>query len=216
MGKSGQTIRNWTEEFAEYLSPLATVEGRHRVYSRDDLAVLVLIQDMRDSGFRPSEIGEALARGERGEVPELDVQSLVTMDKELTVKRLEVELDSTRRELEETRKQLENTLRELEESRAVREENIRMEARLEILKEQYEAQIASVRQQLDATRQMYEGQMGQSATTYLDLLEKRQQEIRDKDQQIIDLLRELGDQRERFGKYSAREDEETRNRGQRD
>lgn len=212
MGKSGQTIRNWTEEFSEFLSPLATAEGRHRVYNRDDLAVLVMVQEMRDSGFRPSEIGEALARGERGDVPDLDVQSVVTMDKDIAVKRLEVELDTTRRELEDTKTQLVEAMRELEESRAIREENIRLEARLEVLKEQYEAQISSIRDQFETTRQMYEGQMGQTASTYLDLLEKRQQEIREKDQQIIDLLRELGDQRERFGKYSSRDNEESRKR----
>lgn len=68
---SPQTVRNWTNEFAQYLSMSATPKaGQRRQYTLEDLTVFTLVKDMTDKGFTYEEIGVSLGNGDRGEVPE--------------------------------------------------------------------------------------------------------------------------------------------------
>jgi DNA-binding transcriptional MerR regulator len=62
------TLRNWTAEFADYLSEHANPgRGLERRFTEDDLAVLVTVATMRDQQMPYDDIKTALAAGTRFE-----------------------------------------------------------------------------------------------------------------------------------------------------
>lgn len=67
-----ETLRQWSIEFAPYLSPSATPtdKGKHRLYTDDDLGVLALVAELKDRGVTFDEIHLALKNGQRGDVPD--------------------------------------------------------------------------------------------------------------------------------------------------
>jgi len=73
-GVTGQTIRQWSEEFVEYLSPRAN-PGKHRTrtYNEEDVEVFVLVAQMKEIGNVYEDIHVALASGQRGQLPDLSV-----------------------------------------------------------------------------------------------------------------------------------------------
>jgi DNA-binding transcriptional MerR regulator len=72
------TLRKWCLEFAAYLSPTASPgEGRHRLYTNDDLAVISLVKQMKSEGALYEDIHVALAAGERGALPDLPSHDLI-------------------------------------------------------------------------------------------------------------------------------------------
>ena len=217
IGKTSQTIRNWTTEFEAYFSPLATMDSRNRLYTPDDLEVLTLIKAMRDRNFRPEEIEEALERGERVELdtmPRPPKQTISSnQNKQLQTQQLQIELKLTQDELERTQGELKKLQAQLTENQAIREEKIRLETRLEVIREQYEAQITTLREQIEQTRSFYQSQIDHSASSYQTMLEQRQADIEAKNQQVIALLREIGAQREQLGKYYAQDERQQSNLG---
>jgi DNA-binding transcriptional MerR regulator len=70
---SAQTVRNWCHEFREFLSPSATptASGTRRRFTEDDLKVFALIVSMTAADQTYKDVKEALAKGERGALPEL-------------------------------------------------------------------------------------------------------------------------------------------------
>lgn len=69
---SHQTIKNYAQEFAAYLSPTATPEKNHaRVYTDEDLRVLDLVVTAKKAGRRYEEIHAMLQSGQRGDVPDM-------------------------------------------------------------------------------------------------------------------------------------------------
>ena len=68
---SPQTVRNWTNEFAQHLSMSATPKtGQRRQYTLEDLTVFTLVKEMTDKGFTYEEIAVSLGNGDRGDIPE--------------------------------------------------------------------------------------------------------------------------------------------------
>lgn len=207
--KTPQTIRNWTDEFSEYLSPLATQEGRNKLYTLDDLAVLSFIKDMRESGFRPEEIGSALARGDRSEIDVEDL-SVALRNTEATTNptKLIVELQMAQRKIDSLSTELETVRKELEMSRKLREDYIRLETEMNYVRAHYEERLQEINRQHEQRLKDKESQISQSAQLYVDLLKSYQEQIKQKDQEIRDLLEKLGNERERVGRYYARGREE--------
>src|SRR3954454_4310661 len=77
---SPETVRNWSEEFGEYLSVTATPgTGRHRLFTHEDIEVFALVAELKDKGLTYTDIHAALQNNQRGEVP----QMLVTQMQEL-------------------------------------------------------------------------------------------------------------------------------------
>lgn len=60
-----QSIRNWSNDYAEFLSPAARGEAGPRIYSDEDMSVLCAVAALRKSGVRRDEIMQRL----REEVP---------------------------------------------------------------------------------------------------------------------------------------------------
>ena len=142
---SAETVRKWSEEFSEYLSPLATPgHGRHRIFSSDDLHVFALIAELKNKGMTYADIGGALANGQRGEIPEGSPERGLTL-------RSALELDYAQRQilaLSTERDELQS------EVQSLREENIRLKTQLESSDKQSE-EMGGLRQQIaDLNRQI--------------------------------------------------------------
>jgi DNA-binding transcriptional MerR regulator len=79
LGVGAQTVRDWCEEFKEFLSPTATPpKGQVRTFSESDLAVLALVARMRSDMTGYDLIKQALGQGERGELPQSEEASAST------------------------------------------------------------------------------------------------------------------------------------------
>lgn len=98
LGVSAQTIRRWTDEFADYLSGAALPDsGKNRRYTEDDLAVFALVNGMKDLGYTFEDIHASLAAGQRGQV-ELDKQIEQSSNK---LELLQMELSRAKARIEE-------------------------------------------------------------------------------------------------------------------
>ena len=69
---SHQTVRNWTKEFAEFLSDGATPQtvGGRRNFTVDDLRVFSLVVELTTAGSTYADAKVVLAKGKRGELPD--------------------------------------------------------------------------------------------------------------------------------------------------
>ena len=75
-----QTVRNWADSFAKYLSPGANPgSGATRLFTREDMAVFSLIAEMRGQGKKYDAIGLALENGQRGGLPDLPDEALIEL-----------------------------------------------------------------------------------------------------------------------------------------
>ncbi|HKI53501.1 MAG TPA: MerR family transcriptional regulator [Anaerolineales bacterium] len=96
------TVRNWSKEFADYLSPTANPGGnRPRMFTADDMAVFDLISTMKATGATYKDIQASLSNGERGTIPEAtadDLKSIVPAEQD---RRLLAEIDTLKIRLEE-------------------------------------------------------------------------------------------------------------------
>jgi DNA-binding transcriptional MerR regulator len=65
IGVHGNTVRNWSSEYADFLSPTAvgTGSGSRRTFSEQDAIVLATIADLRGKGFTREQVIEALKAG---------------------------------------------------------------------------------------------------------------------------------------------------------
>jgi DNA-binding transcriptional MerR regulator len=133
--RSKETIREWSNEFAEYLSPSArpTRKGGHRLYTDEDFRVLGLVADMKGRGIIFDEIHLALKNGQRGELPDSDT-SLMTVPQQqiamMQVRLLELEDEVERLQGFETAVIAEKALRE------------RAEQEIEAMRRRHDAQLA--------------------------------------------------------------------------
>ncbi|MEP6988929.1 MAG: MerR family transcriptional regulator [Chloroflexota bacterium] len=67
---SRETVRQWSAEFAEYLSPSANPGDRlPRQFSDEDMRVFALVASMKEEGKRYADIHAALRNGQRAEPP---------------------------------------------------------------------------------------------------------------------------------------------------
>lgn len=128
--RNEQTIRRWSDEFAEYLSIHATPgEGRARQFTDEDLPVLALIASMKATKAEYRDIHAALENGERGEVPEninaiipspdrsslqIDLLTEQLQDRERELIRVQAMYESEQSAHQRTQEQSAQALKELE------------------------------------------------------------------------------------------------------
>lgn len=103
---SHTTIKNWTKEFAEYLSPTATPEAnKARQFTEADLAVLALIAELkanRSASFE--DIHFALRSGQRGTLPESITTTLAPTSTLITgLNELQIVIEDLKQQLENER-----------------------------------------------------------------------------------------------------------------
>ncbi|MBW1927482.1 MAG: MerR family transcriptional regulator [Deltaproteobacteria bacterium] len=180
-GVALETIRNWADEFQDYLSPTATPgRGKHRMYSTDDLRVFSLVAELKKQGLTYADIHAALQNGQRGQPPQLppdEVQALVVGDQE---RRLSLEVEYLQRSLMRAQQELDEARTALKEVPQIREEKIRLEARLEAEQkriEEKEQQIQELRGELTTAQRRIEELLRESGQQYakglLEALERR-------------------------------------------
>ncbi len=179
---TGETVRVWAEEFAQYFSPTATPgKGRHRSFSEDDLEVFALIAELKEQGQTFNDIQGALANGQRGtppNIPPSEVQAIMLNEQE---KRLTVEVDYLRRTLTWVEHERDGALQKLEEATEIREQNIRLEVELEYVRQR----VSELKTEMD------------------EAVRSRIQEVKgDFDGRIRDLMNQLGDSQRRIQELS--------------
>ena len=129
-GVSHETVRRWTDEFAEYLSHSANPgKGRHRNFNDADMQVLALVADYKSRGVLFEEIHAALKNGQRGNgraLPPVDMQAMILGEKE---KQLQTEVDYLRRSLNDA-------LAEAKQAQIYKEEVVKTQAQLELANHQ--------------------------------------------------------------------------------
>ncbi|MEO8613067.1 MAG: MerR family transcriptional regulator [Chloroflexota bacterium] len=126
---SPQTIRNWTKEFAGYLSPSATPgSGSTRRFSGEDMEILALIAELSSQGIGFEEIHASLASGQRGKLPNISPEDIDV----LVAGEMERQLSTQLHETTELAQRLQGELDELKlQVQPLREENIRLKAQIE-------------------------------------------------------------------------------------
>ncbi len=101
------TIRKWSVEFADYLSPTGAPEkGKSRQFTIEDMKVFDLIADMRDSGNTYEEIHMALKSGNRGNAPDVNEQDLRVLQATEGERRVTLEVEALQRAIVDMRRQL--------------------------------------------------------------------------------------------------------------
>jgi DNA-binding transcriptional MerR regulator len=78
---SPSTLRRWSEEFAEFLSPQAdsSEDKQHRRYSDEDLAALITVKGLMADGLTYDQVREQLSDQQTGGTPD-GPGSMVTTD----------------------------------------------------------------------------------------------------------------------------------------
>jgi DNA-binding transcriptional MerR regulator len=180
-GVALETIRNWADEFQEYMSPTAAPgRGKHRMYTIDDLRVFSLASELKKQGHTYADIHASLQNGQRGQPPALppdEIQALVVGEQE---RRLSVEVEYLQRSLMRTQQELDEARTALKEAGQVREEKIRLEARLEAEQKRVsekEAQLQELKGEITAAQRRIEELLRESGQQYanglMDALERR-------------------------------------------
>ncbi|MAW88496.1 MAG: hypothetical protein CMJ42_18405 [Phyllobacteriaceae bacterium] len=138
---SHQTVKDWTEAFADFLSPTATPgKGRARHFTEDDLRVFTLVSEIKRSGGTFEDVRAALAAGQRGTLAtDLDQQLMLPTD--LSITRMKKALTDAR-----------------EEAQMIRDELMQVKGENRLLREQLEAREQSIR---ELYRQMARLEAGQ-------------------------------------------------------
>jgi DNA-binding transcriptional MerR regulator len=103
---SHQTVKNWSDDFAQFLSRTANPGGgRKRAFTLDDLRVFALVDQMHQTGGTKAEIRIALSQGQRADLPAAPDGSPIVpstvlsslkqeiMSRDLTIQRLQTERD---------------------------------------------------------------------------------------------------------------------------
>jgi len=123
-GVSHQTVKNWSDEFLDFLSPTATPpKGRRRVFTLEDMRVFALVHDFHKRGHTYADAQTALAAGQRGDMPDENTAPLtvppafvIQLRQELATRDQLIETLKTERDMERGKSQfLERQLQEKEE-----------------------------------------------------------------------------------------------------
>lgn len=139
---SPQTIRNWANEFAPYLSPSATPgSGSTRRFTIDDMKILSLVAQMSSEGASFSDIHTSLASGQRGDPPNVSPDELDTLIAGEIERQLSTQLHETRELAQRLQEELDALKAQVQ---PLHDENIRLKAQVE----DREGRIEELNQQL--------------------------------------------------------------------
>jgi DNA-binding transcriptional MerR regulator len=169
-----ETVRNWTTEFGEYLSPLTRPgKNKSRQYTTQDAEVMSLVAEMKQRGLSYADIHASLRSGARGRAPDVPPEELQLIATSDTADQLALQVQQLQHALAATRAQLEQAQRDAASVSALREEKTRLETALEYTK----AELSTSQEQLQEARAKIEQlsrQLGEEyARGVLETLERR-------------------------------------------
>jgi DNA-binding transcriptional MerR regulator len=146
---SYETVRIWTNEFRNFLSPTATPDKhRQRRFTEEDMRVFSLIADMKKQGMTYADIHASLHNGQRGKSPTLqpeDMQAIVGSEQ---ASLLAIEVERLQKNLVATQEELRRALDRVQDYDEVKEENIRLSAELKAVGESTSAERERLEKQL--------------------------------------------------------------------
>lgn len=208
LDRTPQTIRNWTEEFSEFLSLLATAGGgRPRIYNVEDLAVLYLVKEMRDQGFRTEEIIASLRQGQRGNV-DPDMLSLVPhYDAESN--ELALEIHYLLQERDRLKNERDKALAQLEAMVTLKEENIRLQTTIQLQEKHSQERMQDIKERIDDVKDETQRQI----EFLREEAEKRVEDLRRHYEEQLEQMRQMYEEyseklRSRAGNDEARRPED--------
>lgn len=197
-GRSKATVRNWSVEFADYLSPTATPEeGKVRYFTEEDLKVFALIADYKDRDQTYEQIHMALSSGARGALPDLsesEIQSLATSERE---RRIALEVEALQRTIVQLRQDLHLAQEKANIVDEVNLENMRLKTQLELTQQQLEEVKKTTLDQLSQSQQRsqeMEARLEKLIGQYNKRIEELSLQIgREYAKGVLDALREKGE-----------------------
>lgn len=128
--KSPETIRQWSLDFAGFLSVDANPDTGHRRYTDDDLRVFSYVNVRKGEGATPEQINAELAQGQRLEPPQ-EPSAIVAADERSETILLSIRLEQAQgvisdlqQQLQDTRTERDKALGALENADKLRHEQI--------------------------------------------------------------------------------------------
>ena len=141
-----ETLRQWTLEFQEYLSPTANPgANKQRFYTVSDLEILSLVSEQKRAGFTYEEIHLSLKSGQRGVAPDLEpheLEEIVGSDEDT---QLSIQVHHLQHNLALAQTALKKAEERLQEMQAIQEKANRLEAQLETTEKHHHAEIEGLR-----------------------------------------------------------------------
>ena len=133
-GFAESTVRNWSAEFAEYLSPTATPGDRKkRDFTPEDLSVFALVAEFKQNKATYEDIHLALKMGQRGKPPDISEDQLRLIAATEGEKRASLEIVSLQRHITDLTEMLHTARAEAAEARALAEKNASLATQVDML-----------------------------------------------------------------------------------
>lgn len=185
-----ETVRVWSEQFSEYLSPTAN-PGRRRTrqFTEEDMQVIVLVADMKKQAHTFNDIHASLKSGQRIDVTELlakldeQTEETDTPTTDLIKSKSITSLPMLQAEYDKLLTKLEALQQAQQEKQ---EENIRLQVRLELMQEQ----LQDLKEQVRGDRTLSEKRL-EDAYKRIQDLERQVGEAYSKG--VLDALHKRGD-----------------------
>ncbi len=140
---SEQTIRAWSKEFADDLSPTSNPGiGKNRSFALEDFSVLTIVDEMKKQRKAFEEIHAALNAGQRAQPPDLtekDMKALAATEGE---KKATLEIQALQQYIIDLQQRLNRAEETAEASEALKIKNAQLETRVEILQSQADELVA--------------------------------------------------------------------------
>lgn len=162
-----ETLRQWTIEFKEYMSPAANPgANKQRFYTVEDVQVLGIISDQKKAGFTYDEIHAALKAGARIEEPILtpeELEEIVGSDED---SQLAIQVSQLQHNLALAQEALKKAEIRLAEMKNLQEEKIRLETELKSAEKYHAAEVTRLQETIDRLNQQIQLFSGQSGEQY--------------------------------------------------
>jgi DNA-binding transcriptional MerR regulator len=137
---SGETVRQWSLEFQQYLSPTGQPGSRRRkVFVDEDMQVFSLVAAMKKDRKTYEEIHAALQSGQRGEVPVMPPQEVFAISTTDREKALQLQLSFAQQELLKLQDELQSVHVLKKDLAKERVKNAELQARYDEVKRLQEA-----------------------------------------------------------------------------
>lgn len=137
-----ETLRQWTIEFAEYLSGSANPgANKQRFYTAEDLTVLTLVSEQKNIGLSYDEIHASLKNGNRADPPQLEPEDLEKIVGTNEDTQLAIQVSHLQHNLALAQEALKQAEVRLSEMRGLQEEKIRLEAELKMSDKYHQAEV---------------------------------------------------------------------------
>jgi DNA-binding transcriptional MerR regulator len=175
---TGETIRQWTYEFQEYLSPTAQPgKNRNRLYSIEDMEVLSLVSELKKQGKVYADIHLNLRSGQRGRAPELPPEEMQVITSGEREKQASLEAERLQYAMVLLKEELKQAETKLAQMQGLKEENAKLQAKLEFSERELEEtkqQLQQLNAQLIERVEQLSQQVGREyAKGFIDALERR-------------------------------------------